>query len=298
MSAMANTTPIVTMVMNTATKEKTPKETDAAPRVNILDFCEEHYEDILPVIMKKVRCDKRKKVHTRLDFRDNKKKSRRMTEGSQNSSAGTLSARYCNRSERPKVKDRFKDNDGNVFGRLGHRRQSAFDRLSDTYSPSTTKSGPDRANSIDHSYSRGHLYRWDSSLSRDRPRSRDRPCGIEESYDNTCSSYRTGARHGYHSRDNDRSRIMKRGSESESPLSRVSESGTRDGGHWKSKSKRHRLADEDDLAVPWSCEKVDPFTPRIRNFKSSWKTRMPNNVKTYDRTGDPEDYIKKIQAAT
>ncbi|GKB11523.1 hypothetical protein Tco_0845446 [Tanacetum coccineum] len=62
MSAMANTTPIVTTVTKTATKEKTLKETDAAPWVNILDFCEEHYEEILPVIMDKIRRDKRKEV--------------------------------------------------------------------------------------------------------------------------------------------------------------------------------------------------------------------------------------------
>ncbi|GJR29150.1 reverse transcriptase domain-containing protein [Tanacetum coccineum] len=294
---MANTTPIVTTVTKTATKKKTPKETDAAPRVNILDFCEKHYEDILLIIMDKIRRDKRKEVHTRLDFGDNTKRSRRMKEGSQNSSAGTLSARYRNPSERPKVRDRLKDNDGNVFGRLGRQRQSVFDRLSDTYSPSTTKSGPDRASSKDHSHNRGHPHKRDSSLSRDRPRSRDRSRSIKESYDNTCSSYRTGASHGYHSRDKDRSRIMKKGRESESPLSRVSESGTSDGGHWKSKSKRHKPTDEDDLAVPWSCEEVDPFTPRIRNFKSSRKTRMPNNVKTYDGTGDPEDHVKKFQAA-
>nr|GFB07047.1 hypothetical protein [Tanacetum cinerariifolium] len=61
---MANTTPIVTTVTKTATKEKTPNGEEAASRVNILDFC--------------------------------------------------------------------------------HRRQSAFERLSDTYSPSTTKSGPNR----------------------------------------------------------------------------------------------------------------------------------------------------------
>ncbi|GKD37977.1 reverse transcriptase domain-containing protein [Tanacetum coccineum] len=293
MSAMANTTPIVTTVTKTATKEKTSKETDTAPRVNILDFCKEHYEDILPVIMDKIRRDKRKEVHTRLDFRDNTKRSRRIREGSQNSSAGTLSARYCNPSKRPNVRDRLKGNDGNVFGRLGHRRHNVFDQLSDTYSPSTTKSRPDRASSRDHSHSRGRPHRQDSSLSRDHPRSRDRSRDIKESYGNTCSSYRTEARHGYHSRDRDRPRIMKRGRESESPLSRISESGTSDGGHWKSKSKRHKPADEDNLAVPWSCEEVDPFTPRIRNFKSLRKTRMPNNVKTYDRTGDPEDHQKK-----
>ncbi|GKD01964.1 hypothetical protein Tco_1172238, partial [Tanacetum coccineum] len=61
MSAMANATPIMTTVTKTANKEKVP---DAAPSVNILDFCEEHYEDILPIIMEKARRDKRKEVQT------------------------------------------------------------------------------------------------------------------------------------------------------------------------------------------------------------------------------------------
>ncbi|GKC46726.1 reverse transcriptase domain-containing protein [Tanacetum coccineum] len=108
MSATANTTPIVTTVTKATNKEKTPKEADAGPRVNILDFCEEHYKDILSVIMDKIRRDK------------------------------------------------------------------------------------------------------------------------------------TWAKHRYHSRDRDRSCSMKRGRESESPLSRMSESGTNDGGHWKSKSKRRK----------------------------------------------------------
>ncbi|GJT36933.1 hypothetical protein Tco_0936798, partial [Tanacetum coccineum] len=128
---------------------------------------------------------------------------------------------------------------------------------SDTYSPSTNKSGPDRANSKDHSYSRGRPHRRDSSPSKDRPRSKDRSRGIEELY----------------------------------------ESGISDRGHWKSKSKRRKPTDEEDLAVPWSCEEVGAFTPRIRNFKSSRKTRMPNNVKTYDGIEDPEDHVKIFQAA-
>ncbi|GKE35479.1 hypothetical protein Tco_1454801 [Tanacetum coccineum] len=131
MSAMANTTPIVTTVTKHATKETTLKDADATPRVNIHDFYEEHYEDILPVIIDKIRRDKRKEVHARLDFGERPKK--RIREGSQNSSAMTLSAR---------------------------------------------------------------------------------------------------------------------GRESESPLSRVSESSTSDAGHWKSKLKRHKSTDEDELAVP------------------------------------------------
>nr|GEU50762.1 hypothetical protein [Tanacetum cinerariifolium] len=60
MSAMANTTPIVTAITKTVTKEKTPNGAEAASRVNILDFCEEHYEDIL-LVMDKICHDKRKK---------------------------------------------------------------------------------------------------------------------------------------------------------------------------------------------------------------------------------------------
>ncbi|GKC93049.1 reverse transcriptase domain-containing protein [Tanacetum coccineum] len=269
MSVMANKTPIVTTVTKPATKEKTPKDVDATPRVNIQDFFEKHYEDILSVIMDKIHRDKRKEVHARLDFGESPKK-RRIKEGSQNSSTRTLSA--------------------------SHRRQSAFDRLRDTYSPSTTKSGPDRANFRDRSHGRSRTHRQEYS-NRDYPRSRECSCSIEESYDNSRSSYGTGTKHGYHSRDRDRSRYVKRGRESEYPLSCVSESGISDRGHWKSKSKRHKPTDEDDLAVPWICEEVDPFTPRIRNFKSLQKTLIPNNVKTYDGTGDPEDHVKFFQVA-
>nr|GEX87814.1 reverse transcriptase domain-containing protein [Tanacetum cinerariifolium] len=130
-----------------------------------------------------------------------------------------------------------------------------------------------------------------------RPRSRGRPRGIEESDGNTFPSYMTEVRYRYHAHDRDRSRSMNRGRENESPLYRASESDTSDGGHWKSKLKRRKPTGEEDLAVPWSCEEVDPFTPRILNFKSSRKTRIPNNVKTYDGTGDPEDHVKIFQAA-
>ncbi|GJW24502.1 hypothetical protein Tco_0038313 [Tanacetum coccineum] len=105
------------MFTKPTTKEKTPKEADVTPRVNIQDFCEEHYEDILPVTMDKIRGDKRKEVHARLDFEESPKK-RRIREGSQNSSARTLSARYRNPSERLKVRDRLRYNERHVLDRL------------------------------------------------------------------------------------------------------------------------------------------------------------------------------------
>ncbi|GJR50054.1 hypothetical protein Tco_1400575, partial [Tanacetum coccineum] len=178
----------------------------------------------------------------------------------------------------------------NVFSRLSHRRKSVHERLSNTYSPSTTKSGPSRTDSRDPSRSRGH------HLRRERPRIEERSWSAEESYGDTYSR-ETKTKYRDRSRDGDRFRSLKRRRESESPSSRGSESSTSNRGHWKSRTKRRELVYEDDMAIPWTCEDVDPFTPRIRNFKSSRRTRMPNNVKTYDGTGDPEDHLKFFQAA-
>ncbi|GKA69463.1 reverse transcriptase domain-containing protein [Tanacetum coccineum] len=69
------------------------------------------------------------------------------------------------------------------------------------------------------------------------------------------------------------------------------------GGHWKSRSKKKRSCKKDgDLAQPWVCEEIDPFTPRIRYFDFS-KTRMPSHIKTYDESEDPEDHLKIFQVA-
>ncbi|GJT60486.1 hypothetical protein Tco_1004019 [Tanacetum coccineum] len=287
MSAMANTTPIVATVTKTTNKEKTQKEMD---KVNIQDFCEEHYDDILPIIMDKVRRDKRKEVHARLDFRESPEKGRRAREGSQNSSAGVSLVRYHTPSRRRRVQDRLRYNDGNVFNRLSRRMRSVHEWLSDTYSPSMTRSRPSRLSSRDPSRIRGR------SPSRDYSRHRDHLRDIEGSYDGIYSSQETRTKYRGPPRDRRRSRSMRRWRKSESLPSRGSKSSTSDTGHWKSRDKRRKTLEE-ALAVPWSCEDVDPFTPRIRNFRSSRKTRMPNNVKTYDGTGDPEDHLKVFQAS-
>ncbi|GKD23603.1 reverse transcriptase domain-containing protein [Tanacetum coccineum] len=76
-----------------------------------------------------------------------------------------------------------------------------------------------------------------------------------------------------------------------------SESEDSEGGHWKSKSKRHRSDTyEDDLSQPWTCEERNHFTSRIQHF-DFLRTRMPSHVKTYDGSGDPEDHIKLFQSA-
>nr|GEU70378.1 hypothetical protein [Tanacetum cinerariifolium] len=191
---------------------------------NIQDFCEEYYEDILPIILDKVRRDKRKEVHARLDFGEGSRE-KRAREDSHYSSARALTAR----PERLKVRDRLRYDDRHVLDRLGY------------------------------------------------PVDRERFCGVGESYDDSHS-------HSYH--DRDRSLHMKMRRDNESSLSSVSKSDSSDRRYRKSKSKRHKPTDDDDLTKPWMCEEEDPFTPRIRNFKSLRRTRMPNNVKTYDGTRD------------
>nr|GEW15755.1 hypothetical protein [Tanacetum cinerariifolium] len=120
------------------------------------------------------------------------------------------------------------------------------------------------------------------SASRD-DRHKDKECfrSTRESYGDSFShSYRDGSHHHH----------MKRRRDKSSPSS-VSRSDSSDGKHRRSKSKRHKPTDEDDLTRPWMCEEENSFTPRIRNFESSRKTRMPNNVKKYDGTRDPEDHV-------
>nr|GEU92900.1 reverse transcriptase domain-containing protein [Tanacetum cinerariifolium] len=238
MSAMANRTPIVTTVTKPATN---PRDADATLRVNIQDFCEEYYKNILPIIMDKVRRDKQKEVHARLDFGEGSRE-RRTREDSHHSSVRARTTK----PERLKVRDRLRYDDRHVLDRLGHRRQSAFDRLSETYSPNTTKSRPGRTNSSDHPRGRGHPRRLDTS-NEDCPEDKECFCGVGESYDDSYS-------YSYH--DGNRSCHMKRRRDNESPLSSV----------WKSDS-------------------------------SDGRTRMPNNMETYDGTGDPEDYVKIFQVA-
>nr|GFA31165.1 hypothetical protein [Tanacetum cinerariifolium] len=90
-----------------------------------------------------------------------------------------------------------------------------------------------------------------------QPKDRDCFHGIEESYDDSYS-------HSYH--DRDRSRHIKRRRDKESPLSGVSKIDSSDGRYQKSKSKRHKPTDEDDLMRPCMCEEDDPFTPRISSM--------------------------------
>nr|GEV13169.1 reverse transcriptase domain-containing protein [Tanacetum cinerariifolium] len=180
--------------------------------------------------------------------------------------------------ERVKIQDRLKYGDRPVFDRLGNRRQSVFDRLSEA-SPNTTRSRPRKINPKDPPRGRSHTRTMGTSRDNRNRDVRDFH-STKESYGDS-SSRRS---------KNDTKRRDR------SPSSSVSKSNPNEEKYQNSKSKRHKPAD-DDLTKPWTCKEVNPFTPQICNFESSRKTRMPNNIKTYDGTGDPEDHVKIFQAA-
>nr|GEV39418.1 hypothetical protein [Tanacetum cinerariifolium] len=220
MSAMANTTPLVTTVIKPSTN---PRDADATPMVNIQEFCEEFYEDILPIIMEKVCRDRRKDVHTRLDFRKVSEKEQEKI---------------------PTTQER----------ELGLQNQNA--KLTRQARPNPDPEG------------------WIPGTI----------LGVEAVPTGWTLQKKIVQRMGT---------LL----DNESPLFSVSRSDSSDGRYRRSRSKRHKSTDDNDLTKPWMCEEEDPFTPRICKFESSRRTRISNNVKTYDGTGDPEDHVKIFQAA-
>nr|GEY49463.1 reverse transcriptase domain-containing protein [Tanacetum cinerariifolium] len=118
---------------------------------------------------------------------------------------------------------------------------SAFDRLSETYSPSTTKYRPQKTDSRDSP--RGRSRTRSLSASRDG-RHKDREClrGTRESYgDSFPYSYHDESHHHHMKRKRDKS--------SQSSASRSDSSDEK-----HRKSRRHQPTDEDDLKRPWMCE--------------------------------------------
>nr|GEW44482.1 reverse transcriptase domain-containing protein [Tanacetum cinerariifolium] len=132
---MINTTPFVTTVTKQANN---PGEANTAPRVNIKELYEEYYEDILPIIMEKVRHERRKDVHTRLDFGEGPRE--RIKEDSHYSNTRAKNAE----PERVKIQDRLRYGDrhvsppenglqGSPSGRKPRPHPKCFERPSSQY---------------------------------------------------------------------------------------------------------------------------------------------------------------------
>nr|GEX14586.1 hypothetical protein [Tanacetum cinerariifolium] len=161
-----------------------PGEANTAPRVNIQELCEEYYEDILPIIMEKARHERLKDVHARLDFKEGPQERTRENFRYSNTRAKNTEP------ERVKIQDRLKYGDRPVFDRLGNRRQSVFDRLSEA-SPNTTRFRPQKINPKDPLRGRSHTRTLGTSRD-DRNRGVRYFHGTKESYGDSSSHSRRG----------------------------------------------------------------------------------------------------------
>nr|GEZ65059.1 reverse transcriptase domain-containing protein [Tanacetum cinerariifolium] len=162
---MANTTPFVTTVMKPANN---PGEANTAPRVNIQELYEEYYEDILPTIIEKVRHERRKDVHARLDFGEGPRE--RIMEDSHYSNTRDKNAK----PEQVKIQDCLRYADRHVFDRLGNQKQSVFYRLSEAYSPNTIRGG-EGFHSTRESYGDSSSYSYRDEGRRHNTKRKDRP---------------------------------------------------------------------------------------------------------------------------
>nr|GEX09129.1 hypothetical protein [Tanacetum cinerariifolium] len=203
---MANTTPFVTTVMKPTND---PGEANTALRVNIKELCEEYYEDILPIIMEKARHKRLKDVHARLDFGEGPRE--RVGENSHYSNTRAKNTE----PERVKIQDRLKYGDRPVFDRLGNRRQSIFDRLSEASSPNMIRSRPRKINTKDPLRGRSHAHTVGTSRG-DHNRGGKGFRSIKESYGDSFShSYRDKSRNNTKRRDGSPSSSASRSNPSE-----------------------------------------------------------------------------------
>nr|GFC63101.1 hypothetical protein [Tanacetum cinerariifolium] len=99
--------------------------------------------------MEKARHERLKDVHARLDFEEGHQEGTR-----ENSRYSNTRAKNAE-PERVRIQDRLKYGDRPVFDRLGNRRQSVFDRLSEA-PPNTTRSRPRKINPKDSLRGRSH----------------------------------------------------------------------------------------------------------------------------------------------
>ncbi|GKA60294.1 hypothetical protein Tco_0759701 [Tanacetum coccineum] len=165
MNAMANVTPIIATIKNTGVKEKTLKEADVVPKASILDFCEEHYEDILPIIMDRARHDKQKEVQTRPDFRESSRKIRRERENFLNSRVGNSPIRPC--LARRRTRGSAAHSRGRPLSRNRPRIRDRLRGVKESYDDAYSSYGigtkyRDRSHDRDHSRS---VKRWRESES-------------------------------------------------------------------------------------------------------------------------------------
>ncbi|GJY01569.1 hypothetical protein Tco_0359721 [Tanacetum coccineum] len=287
------------------------------PEDKLREICEKHYNIILPIMTEKVHKENLQGVQTRLTYGESSHRNsytRKKTQLSESES--------CDRKRRPKKKRKpspitvsrdtrpsqntsvfsMLRREGDkptrrgspvsttVFTRLGHRDENVFTRLRKRKRNIHSRLGPEVAPRRRHASERRSA---SSSRSVEDPNRRKKDArNLIQSYVTCSSEHQREIEEEWDAADR-----ASRRQPAQIEETYLSENENDQGGHWKSRPKKHRSNDEDDMSQPWLYEETGPFTTRSRYFEVSKRTYMPTNVKTYDGTGDPEDHLKIFQAA-
>ncbi|GKC92360.1 hypothetical protein Tco_1157802 [Tanacetum coccineum] len=259
------------VVRNTLGKE--PVSQDPSMPISdeaLREYCDRNYHQIIPIIaekrhQEKVQQEKLKAVKTRLNFQETSHHSESGTPIRRMDLNEWFGPRHVHsRSESPEPRRSRSESPK----KKGPERKVVLKRLEKDVFHRLENKGKSVSVHSDDSR-RYHNNRRDTESGHQGSRSRATESASERHYNKRASSRRT-----------------EESSESEGSA----------GGHWKSKLKRQKSNIEDNLSQPWVCKETDHFTPQIRYF-DFLKTRMPNHIKTYDGSGDPEDQLKIFQAA-
>ncbi|GJY18226.1 hypothetical protein Tco_0389717 [Tanacetum coccineum] len=274
-SAERAQTPANFVVRNTAgkgSKQATDGNPGFLPKDRLCKICEKHYNQILPIMEEKVHQEKLKEGHTRLSYGENSRQKAQMKQ----------KISFRNRS---RATEKEKPRKGEA--------QAQTPCLEVPVSVEARASSPDYGMGNQAPPAKEALLAPRSGRLAENPRR-----GRKETR-NPVRGYVTGSSERQRENKEEWDAVDRANSKRPTQAKNMylSESEHNDRGRWKSRSKKQRSTDEEDLSQPWLCEEADPFTAGIRNFKVPKRTRMPTNVKTYDSTRDPEDHLKKFQTA-
>ncbi|GJS08656.1 hypothetical protein Tco_0365452 [Tanacetum coccineum] len=283
-------TPANSVVRNTAgkgIKQATKGPRGFLPEDRFREICEKHYNQILPIMAEKVHQEKLQGVQTRLAYSESSRQKAQTKEKTQLSESETCDRKRRTKKRRspspdtmsrstrpgrsPSVFSRLRQEESSstrqrihvsttVFTRLGVRDRNVFTRMGEKKRDIHSWLGPKVASRHKHTSDRR---RANSGRSVEDPNHRRKEIrNLARSYV-TCSNERQREI----KEEWDAANRANRRQPTRIEESYLSKNEHDRGGHWKSKSKKQRSVEEEDLSQPWLCEEIDPFTARIHNFE-------------------------------
>ncbi|GJS38465.1 reverse transcriptase domain-containing protein [Tanacetum coccineum] len=273
-------TPAWSIIRNT-TGKGSKQATDGPPGFLSEDrpreIFEKHYNQLLPIMEEKT------KEKTQLSELESCDKKRR-TKKTRSPSPYTMS-RSTRLDRSPGVFSRLRQEESSstcqrspvsttMFTRLGAKDKNVFTRLRERKKDVHSRLGPKVASRHKHASDRRHANLGRSAEDPNHRRKEAR--NLVRSYVTFSSERQREIEREWDAADGENHKQPTRTEEIY-----LSKSEHERDGHWKSKSKKQKSIDVEDLSQPWLCEEIDPFTPRIRSARVWFETLPPESIDSY-----------------